>query len=397
MEFALPPQIETIKVRCYNCKKYTKVLTSTLADFPQKTPLAFSFSSLNTDPTSNSTPSTFSGNNNSTDYGNSSNKTNGNNNTELNNGVKDPFYYKVLDVPTNASPADIKKAYYKMAKLHHPDKHPEDPNAAQKFQTLSEAYQVLSDPRLRQRYDQFGVEGARPEGGFMSARDVFNALFGGGRFMSYIGDVSIGIGIGEGNENSEETLFTMDEETRQRLQHERVTKLANGLLEKLKPFVEGRSLQEFEMSMKAEATSLQGGDDAAELLTTIGYIYEQEGKKHLGGLSGFAAEFSGKAHTFKETVSAVKAAVQVQKSQKDLRETTSRAEVEERLLREGLQAIWKLGKLEIESTLRKVCETVLSASNNPTVDKTILRRRAEALKVIGRIFKENAKAVSPNL
>jgi DnaJ-class molecular chaperone len=66
--------------------------------------------------------------------------------------VTDLEYYNLLGVPPNASQSEIKKKYYLKAKECHPDKHPNDPEAAAKFQKIGEAYQVLSDEKLRARY-----------------------------------------------------------------------------------------------------------------------------------------------------------------------------------------------------------------------------------------------------
>lgn len=64
-------------------------------------------------------------------------------------------FYKILGVDKGASQKDIKKAYYELAKKHHPDTN-KDPNSAKKFQEVSEAYQVLSDDSKRKQYDNFG-------------------------------------------------------------------------------------------------------------------------------------------------------------------------------------------------------------------------------------------------
>lgn len=65
-------------------------------------------------------------------------------------------YYEVLGVDKSASEAEIKKAYRKLAKENHPDLHPDDPKAQERFSEISEAYEVLSDKEKRKKYDQFG-------------------------------------------------------------------------------------------------------------------------------------------------------------------------------------------------------------------------------------------------
>lgn len=94
-------------------------------------------------------------------------------------------FYEVLGVPRTAGEAEIKKAYRTLALKYHPDKNPGDKNAEQKFKELAEAYDVLSDPEKRRRYDQFGAEGVHGMGGprFHNVEDIFSAfgdIFGGG-------------------------------------------------------------------------------------------------------------------------------------------------------------------------------------------------------------------------
>ncbi|BCS16896.1 DnaJ-like protein 1 [Aspergillus luchuensis] len=80
--------------------------------------------------------------------------------------VADTSYYDALGVPPTATELEIKKAYRKLAIIHHPDKNPGDETAHARFQEIGEAYQVLSDEELRKRYDKFGKEDAVPGGGF---------------------------------------------------------------------------------------------------------------------------------------------------------------------------------------------------------------------------------------
>ena len=99
-------------------------------------------------------------------------------------------YYEVLGVDKNASAEDIKKAYRKLAKECHPDLHPNDKQAEERFKELNEANEVLSDPDKRARYDQFGFDGPQAGfgggaggfdfSGFGGMGDIFDQLFGGG-------------------------------------------------------------------------------------------------------------------------------------------------------------------------------------------------------------------------
>ena len=68
-------------------------------------------------------------------------------------------YYQSLGVSRDASAAEIKKAYKKLAMKHHPDRNQGNKESEEKFKELSEAYEVLSDSNKRQTYDQFGHEG----------------------------------------------------------------------------------------------------------------------------------------------------------------------------------------------------------------------------------------------
>src|SRR5579863_4421796 len=86
-------------------------------------------------------------------------------------------YYKVLDVPKNASEAEIKKAYRRLAMKFHPDRNPNDKDAEEKFKEAKEASEVLSDAGKRAAYDQFGHAGLEARGRH-SAADAFGDIFG---------------------------------------------------------------------------------------------------------------------------------------------------------------------------------------------------------------------------
>lgn len=105
--------------------------------------------------------------------------------------VADTSYYDLLGIEPNATAVEIKKAYRKKSVKEHPDKNPNDPQATERFQAISEAYQVLSDDALRAKYDKFGKKEAVPQGGFEDAAEQFSAIFGGDSFSSYIGELQL--------------------------------------------------------------------------------------------------------------------------------------------------------------------------------------------------------------
>jgi len=98
-------------------------------------------------------------------------------------------YYDILEIHQNASDAEIKKAYRRLAMRYHPDKNPDDKEAEGRFKEVNEAYEVLSDPQKRATYDQFGhTMGSNGFAGFRTEGfgglgdifgDIFNDFFGG--------------------------------------------------------------------------------------------------------------------------------------------------------------------------------------------------------------------------
>ena len=121
-------------------------------------------------------------------------------------------YYKILGVKKDIPQKDIRRAYVKRAKQFHPDLHPDDPKAKAKFQALNEAYEVLSKPEKRAKYDKYGEQWKNAEayenaggfGGFGGGNAGgnpfegfdFNSFGGGGGFSSFFQDLFGGGGRG---------------------------------------------------------------------------------------------------------------------------------------------------------------------------------------------------------
>lgn len=139
-------------------------------------------------------------------------------------------YYEVLGVDRNATETEIKKAYRKLARQYHPDVNPDNKEAEAKFKEISEAYEVLSDPEKRSRYDRFGHAGTEAGGfgggfggfgggpgpDFGGFGDIFDMFFGGGfgaarpqRGPRKGADLQLGISI-----SFEEAAFGVEKEVK---------------------------------------------------------------------------------------------------------------------------------------------------------------------------------------
>ncbi len=108
-------------------------------------------------------------------------------------------YYEVLGIGKNATDAEIKSAYRKLAKKYHPDLNPGNKEAEEKFKEVNEANDVLSDPQKRQRYDQFGFAGVDPNYAAATGGGAggVGGGFGGGDLGDIFGDI-LGGGFGGG-------------------------------------------------------------------------------------------------------------------------------------------------------------------------------------------------------
>ena len=115
-------------------------------------------------------------------------------------------YYEVLGVPRDASPEDIKRAYRRLARQHHPDMNKDNPKAAEeKFKELSEAYEVLADEKKRQNYNAMGFEGVETDFGpqgftwqnFTHGQDLED-LLGSGLFERFFQQAAAGETFGTG-------------------------------------------------------------------------------------------------------------------------------------------------------------------------------------------------------
>ena len=252
-------------------------------------------------------------------------------------------FYDVLDVPPDASAARIKKSYYKKALQCHPDKHPGDADAAAKFQKIGAAYQVLSNPQARARYDASGDAGEVPA---LDSTTLFAVVFGSAKFEDFVGELQLA----------------------QLAQDLASNAFGAALLD-----VVGYA---YEMAGGARAVRGAGARGAFALRRRAHALGTRLATARSLGKAGGRSLAARCAEKREATLDAAAAAASKQKRESEL--TLSMLEV-----------MWRLTVVDVETTLRAACHKVLNDHGAPRETRLA---RARGLAIVGRAFRAAAAA-----
>ena len=306
-------------------------------------------------------------------------------------------FYDVLDVPPDASAARIKKSYYKKALQCHPDKHPGDADAAAKFQRIGAAYQVLSNPQARARYDSSGDAGEVPA---LDSTTLFAVFFGSAKFEDFVGELQLAQLLQEEQDDAD-----VPAEERAYLQRKREVGCAAKLVDLLDPYASGR-LDEaaFEASLKPLARDLASNAFGAALLDVVGYAYEMAGGARAARGAGARGAFAlrRRAHALGTRLATARslgkaggrslAARRAEKREATLDAAAAAASKQKReseLTLSMLEVMWRLTVVDVETTLRAACHKVLNDHGAPRETRLA---RARGLAIVGRAFRAAAAA-----
>lgn len=291
--------------------------------------------------------------------------------------VKDMEYYDVLGVPSDATAGKIKKAYYISARQYHPDKNPSE-EAKVKFQAIGEAYQVLSDEKLRAVYDKEGKDGLSGDRtevavGNVDPSLIFTFLFGNDSFDDIVGRLSLVTQTLVGGSPDAEKF------TRQQmieLERRRVVRLAVSLRGRIQSYVDGDT-EGAKATWKSKGEELVEVRYGEQILNTVGKCYSLVAQEVLGSWSeGLNAKVQ--AGQMKMDA-ATKAATAAQTTQ----DAAARGGGEEDALPHMVEMMWNITVIDISATIREVVMKVLK---DVSASDDIRKKRAKAVKELGEIW-----------
>lgn len=334
--------------------------------------------------------------------------------------VKDQSYYDLLNVPVDASAAEIKKAYYRQALAVHPDKSSES-EAVMQFQTLGTVYQTLVSEEMRELYDIHGVCYTQhvPENiAHIDPYTFFATLFGASVVEPYVGDLllaSITDNTLRLTNKAEPDLYLDSSKYKSPQQRRRQVSIASHLRDRVERFASGEmTVEDFEISCRTEVQSLvlalKGKSEGKLLLKAIGsgLIAETHQylkplwKKHLTGWASHAVDTARSTRASDALGNAIRRIIldtqaedtvtqQPNSDSYECNEDQSGPEVDALILKLSvpriLRLVWKFNGQDISTTLREASRRVLDDCADDTKARML---KARALHMLGREFRSAA-------
>jgi curved DNA-binding protein CbpA len=283
--------------------------------------------------------------------------------------VKDKELYNVLNISPDASTKDIKKQYYKLAKITHPDKSHED---AEKFHKINEAYQILSDPVSRDKYNRLGKDGIINVS-LIDSKQLYTILFGTQQLDFYLGDISLyTLMAADSNNETIKELLEFKQSKREIIIAENIIKLVDFYK---KNNSNDKNLDFYETTRK----NISINPLSSLLIHFLGTLYCDLGHSHLGYLSSIGIRFKSQLRFLKYKYALVSLALK-----KKNKEDES-----------------KIMKIIINTILEDIETTILESTKKIFDDFSISDQEkntnARALIFIGEIFKKSNYDYSESL
>ena len=323
--------------------------------------------------------------------------------------VSDSTYYDVLGIKPGSSSKDIKRAYFNKARVVHPDKNPNDEEAAAQFIELHKAYQTLSDPQLREDYDRWGSSSSSSDEVF-NVEVFFEILFASQLVEPYIGQLAVASFVNKlrslshlsSNDGSQTTVNLDSFWDDSKLQtKKRSVQVAQHLRERIQRFVnETISAEEFLEGCAKEADEIAATGFGEIFLVHIGTALVEEADLYLQkNLLQFPlwlySSASKKARSVKSAVGGLKlfsalcmelVAIKTDADHKVKENVQITEEDVEKFLPQILELAWAYNARDIASLIEKSCFKVLNDSSATSTSES--KRRSKALKMLGQSFAE---------
>jgi len=328
--------------------------------------------------------------------------------------VKEMKFYDILEIPPNATAKMIRGAYYRLSLKYHPDKAPPGSNANQyrsKFEQVSEAYQTLSDPARRKRYDKNG----RPTGDAAESPNIdavvfFNVLFGCSKLEPLIGQLQLAqlfeLGLGPDFDMEDVSLEDIGDWTthlgmKEDYFSKKRTRREVTLALNLAKYLDAEECSDFLEHQKHEAIAACNAEPIARrFIVEISYVFINRSRRYLAEhgpwyrwpeawnhrYDAWKRTWRRRYHTakvaVKGTINSLSGAFYMSEGGEDGHEESNDNTVDV-VMGDFVETLWGLTKMDIHTTLTSVCKKLLQDTG---VSKEARLQRARRLFLLGRII-----------